>query len=242
MCVILSDTCRTSCSRCLLLRPLTVCTWSRPIPAEQHAHAIFSFACLQFVRDLVRYLQNIMLMPSSPSPAYSPYVISSDSRRIACSRRLLCPRTESTWSRPMPAEQHADAAFSFPRLQNVRDLIRYLQNSMLMPSSPSPTYRMYVISSLYLCSWVLWATSGTKETSIEAHCGHLRFILWMNTHTVPCLHLRCFPASCRCHSHHPACSWGHTCECPRVTRYTHIFTHRSCRVWLKLTYKYISGT
>ena len=52
-------------------------------------YALFSFARLQIVCDLVRYLQNSMLMPSSPSPAYRRYVISSDTCRTTCSRPLL---------------------------------------------------------------------------------------------------------------------------------------------------------
>ena len=92
--VISPDTCRTICSCHLLHCPLTGGTLSRPVPAEQHAHAIF-FAHLQLVCDLARYLQNNMLMSPSPLPTYRWYVISADTCRTGCSCRLLLMLTPS---------------------------------------------------------------------------------------------------------------------------------------------------
>jgi len=117
---------------------------SRPILAGQHAHPIISFSYLQIVRDPIRYLQNSVLTSCSPLPAaYREYVFSSDTCRTIYSCRLLC--LGSTWSHLILAEQHANTV-SFARLQRVCDFVRHLQNSMLTPSSPSPTYSLYVIS------------------------------------------------------------------------------------------------
>ena len=157
--VILSDTCRTACSRHLLLCPLTVCTWSSPIPAAQHAHAIFSFVHLQGVRHLSRYLQNSILMSSPPWSTYRWYVILSDTCKTECSCCLLpFPLTDSTWFCPIPDEQHAHAIIFSAHFQRVHYQVRYLQNSMLMSSSRLPAYRWYVI------------LSDTCRTACSHHC------------------------------------------------------------------------
>jgi len=136
------------------------------ILSEQYAHAVFSFACLQIVRDIVRYLlQNSILTPSSPSPAYRWSAVSSDACRTACWCCLL-PCTACTWSYSVPAEQYthalffacmpgstwsdlilaeqyAHATFFFACLQSVRDLVRHFADQ----HAPSPAYRWCVISS-----------------------------------------------------------------------------------------------
>lgn len=119
------------------------------------------FLYLQLVCDLIPYLQHDVLMPSPPSNTCSECVIPSD---ICGTARWSC-LTGSTWShpiraeqhvqaifafawsRPIPAARHADILVSFAYLKLVRDLVRYLQNGVLTPSSPSPAYTWYVISS-----------------------------------------------------------------------------------------------
>ena len=178
-CVISSNTCRTICS-CHLL-PLAGSRWSLPILAQQHAHAVL-FTRQQRVYNLVRCLRKSMLMRSSLLPTYSLYVIPPDNCRRGCSCWLLLLPIGSMWSCPIAAEQHADAAFLLSHLQKVSDLVRHLQNSMLMPSS-SLTYSLYVILSDIcgsLCWWCLLhpltACRWSCPKSAEQHA-----------HTLPCL-------------------------------------------------------
>ena len=171
--VISSDTCRTACSFRLLLGLITEGMRACLIPAEQYGH---TFSCWQLVRDLVRYQQKGMFIPYSPLPAYSWYMISSETCRTAYSCHFLLgpaytryiissatcrfacsfhvagmwcrpipaeqhahaasfarlQRVCDDWSRPTPIEQHAHAIIPFARLRVVHDLVRYLQNNMLI--------------------------------------------------------------------------------------------------------------
>ena len=133
-------------------------TWSRMMPGEQHAYIVFSFACLQTVRDLIRCLVNSMLMLSSPLPVYREYVIYFDAWWTICSLRLL-----------------------LPRLQGVRDLVRYL-NNMPTPSSSSPTYRQYVISFDSLLN--INADAVFSFAHLQQVCDLVRYLLNINAHAV----------------------------------------------------------
>ena len=148
---------------------------------NHHADTIF-FTGLQLVGDLVRYLQNIMLTPSSPSSAYRQYAISPNTCQIACWHPLLYSMlTESIWSHLIPVEWDANVVFPFSPLT---ECSKGCSHHPTCTSGQICEYPWVTISLFISIAVYLWDEGNPHKSSFQAPAADLVII-----DTVVCIYV-----------------------------------------------------
>ena len=131
-------------------------------------NTLYTWFCTPNIGIAYKFTYKLSLY--SEIPAMSSELANRVTRAVCLTRTgttLMCVLVwattlcqDGTCPCPMVAERHAHPIIPFTYLQHVRDLIQYLQNSMLTPCSTSPAYREYVFSfdtcrTIYSCRLLL---------------------------------------------------------------------------------------